>query len=175
MTDKLQGRSSLIINYFMYTLISSVPLSNTHIHLTDWPQQKSGIHFPKHMRCRPKIYFRMHFLHPVLCPVRDENMGSFNRRLCPYQFCAPLTLSATRSASSPQSQTSITIYLSNALHSYRKIFDPKKGRQNISTKFPHPPVKLHGVTSQNTSLWMHNAVRTLKFKQSNFTWITTYA
>jgi len=79
MTDKLQGRSSLIIKHFMCTHISSVPVSNTRIHLTDWPQKKSGIHFPKHMRCRPKICHRMHFLFTLFSvPPGTKILWSFN-------------------------------------------------------------------------------------------------
>ena len=128
MLDRLQERSSLIINYFLYTHIFSVPVSNTPTNLAVCPQEKSGIHFLKHTRCRPESFHRMRFLPTLfIVPPMTQMLWSLMDVSCPYTFCAPLTLAATRSTSWPQSEIFITICLSNALHSYLKIFDPEKG------------------------------------------------
>ena len=108
MLDKPQEPSSLIINYFLYIHISSVPVSNTRTHLAACPQQKSGIHFLKHRRCRPKSCHPMQLLFNLfVVPPVTKIMWSLMDVSCPYTFRAPLTLAATRSSSSPQSEISL--------------------------------------------------------------------
>ena len=128
MMDKLQERSSLGINYFMYTLISCVPVSNTRTHLAACLQEKPGIHIPKHMRCRPKSCHQMHLLSTLFFFL------SVTKILCFFngRFVSIYVLCTARSDSNTfylltQTKIFITICLSKALHSYCKIFDPEKG------------------------------------------------
>jgi hypothetical protein len=122
MLDKLQERSSLIINYFLYIHISNVPVSNTRTHLAACPQERSAIHFLKHTRCRPKSCHPVQFLFNLfVVPPVTKILWSLMDVSCPYISSVHRSLAATLSSSSPQSEIFIATCLSNVLHSYRKI------------------------------------------------------